>query len=62
MRVMSSAYEAMYIWGMGGAGKSCKYSLKREGEIGDPWGTPFLMFLVVDDWPLNDTCALLPAR
>ena len=33
----------------------------NQGEIGDPWGTPFLMCLVVDDWPLNDTWALLPA-
>ena len=34
---------------------SCRYSLKRVGEMGDPWGTPFLMFLVIDDRPLNDT-------
>ena len=59
---MSSAYEAMSIWGMGGVGMSCIYKLKSVGDRTDPWGTPFLKFLAMDFWPLKMIWAVLPAR
>ena len=46
--VMSSAYEAICIWGVGGVGMSCMYRLKSVGDSTDPWGTPFVKFLVLD--------------
>ena len=46
--VMSSAYEAICIWGVGGEGMSCMYRLKSVGDNTDPWGTPLVKFLVLD--------------
>ena len=46
--VMSSAYEAICIWGVGDVGMSCMYRLKSVGDSTDPWGTPFVKFLVLD--------------
>lgn len=52
----------MCICGMWGLGRSCMYRLKREGDKTEPWGTPFVKFLVCDDWPANCTWAHLPER
>ena len=39
----------MCILGEGGAGISCMYRLKSEGDKTDPCGTPFGKFLMFDD-------------
>ena len=52
----------MCILGVCGAGMSCMYRLKSEGDRTEPWGTPFGKFLMLDDRPPYDTWLCLPER
>ena len=50
--------------GEGGVGISCMYlyKLKSVGNKTEPWGTPFVKFLVLDVAPLYVTDPFLPER
>ena len=41
---------------------SCIYRLKSVGDRTDPWGTPFLKFLVMDFWSLKIIWVFLPDK